>query len=251
MAAPGTAFGLQLAALLCAAAADAPSAALPAPVRTVLAKGIVANAAGAPLHMRLRRVEVAPGRTAPAPGAEGIVYVLSAGPLVVATAGKRTVVAPGEALFLPGNPQATFEAAENRPVAFLHVLLGPIAELDRVGDGAPATVTDLYSTPVPLAGLGSGPLAFDLTRVTFPPHMPPNPPHHRSGDALYWVLSGTGEFTAGGETVPRPPGTAHFEPSGLIHRWANPGDSPLVFLVANVTQEGTPAIVFDAPAASR
>ena len=32
-----------------------------------------------------------------------------------------------------------------------------------------------------------------------------------------------------------------FEPYGLVHQWANPGDAPFVLLQANLSQEGIPA----------
>jgi mannose-6-phosphate isomerase-like protein (cupin superfamily) len=220
-------------------------------VRTVLAKSTLPNAAGTSLHFKLLRVEMGPGQVGSAAEADGMVYVLSADPLTVVTGERRILLAPGDALFLPARSGATFEAVKGRTAAFLHVLLGPLDALDHARDGGPATVTELYRTSEPLSGLGAGALAFDITRVTFPPHMPANPPHHRSGDALYFVLSGKGEFTAGGKTVPRESGTPHYEASGFVHQWANPSDSPLVLLVTNVTREGTPAIVLEAPGLPR
>ena len=35
----------------------------------------------------------------------------------------------------------------------------------------------------------------------------------------------------------------HFEPYGWVHQWANPGDTPLVLLQANISQEGVPAVL--------
>jgi quercetin dioxygenase-like cupin family protein len=232
--------------MLCAATAQTSEAAKLAPVRTVLAKAIVPNTAGNPLYFKLLRVEMGPGQAVPAAESEGMLYILTGGPISVITTERRTLVASGEALFLPGRSDATLEAAEHGTVTFLQILLGASADLDRVSYGAKATVTELYRTPASLAGLGVDALTFDVTRVTSPPHMPANPPHHRSGDALYFVLSGTGEFTTNGTVASRPPGTPHFEPSGSVHQWANPGDSPLILLVTNVTREGTPAIVSDA-----
>ena len=244
MTAHGTCSTLPLAVLLLASAAA--RAADPGPVRTVVAKTVLPNPEGAPLHFKLARVEVAPGEAASAGEPASMVYVVSPDSLTVVVGEKRIPVGPGEALFLPGRSGARFEGTGGRPAAFLHLFLGPAHELDRARDGS-GGVVELYRTPGPLANLPAGPLAFDLTRVTFPPHMPPNPPHHRSGDALYVVLSGAGEFTTGGKTLPRPAGTVHYETSGLVHQWANPGDSPLVLLVANVTREGAPAIVPESP----
>ena len=83
---------------------------------------------------------------------------------------------------------------------------------------------ELYRSPDPLPGLQSGPYEFSLTQVSLPPAMPANPPHSRSGAALYYLAAGNGMFTAEGKTEPRTTGVAHFEPRGLVHRWANPGD---------------------------
>jgi len=38
-------------------------------------------------------------------------------------------------------------------------------------------------------------------------------------------------------------GTPHFEPQGWVHRWANEGDAPLVLRQANISEEGTPAVI--------
>jgi quercetin dioxygenase-like cupin family protein len=74
--------------------------------------------------------------------------------------------------------------------------------------------------------------------------MPINPPHRRSGAALYYIFSGTGMFTAGGKTEPKPAGAVHYEPYDLVHQWANPRDAPLVLIQANISQEGVPAVIF-------
>jgi mannose-6-phosphate isomerase-like protein (cupin superfamily) len=113
---------------------------------------------------------------------------------------------------------------------------------------APATVKDLYRTPAPLPGLEPGSYELNLTRVTFPPGMPSNRPHHRSGAALYYIVSGTGANTVGSQTAERGPGSLIYEPSGLVHRWGNPGNEPLTFLAFNINPEGVPAVVPDAPA---
>ena len=76
-------------------------------------------------------------------------------------------------------------------------------------------------------------------------------PHHRTGAALYYVLSGTGANTVEGKTEPRVPGTFIYEPSGLAHQWGNPGEAPLTFLTFNINQEGVPAAAADAPAKSQ
>ena len=87
-----------------------------------------------------------------------------------------------------------------------------------------------------------------LLRIRHAPRFPLNPPHHRSGAALYYIFSGTGMFTSSGKTEPRPAGVAHYEPYDLVHQWANPGDEPLVIIQASINQEGVPAVMFVQPA---
>ena len=108
-------------------------------------------------------------------------------------------------------------------------------------------VEDLYRTPGPVPDLKTGPYEFSLTRVALPPAMLANPTHYRSGAALYYILAGTGAFTAAGKTEPRSAGMPHFEPSGLVHQWANPGETPLVLIQANISQEGIPAVLPGSP----
>jgi quercetin dioxygenase-like cupin family protein len=97
------------------------------------------------------------------------------------------------------------------------------------------------------------PFANDLShhhlhrRVTFPPGMPSNPPHHRSGAALYYIVSGTGANTIDGTTNTRGPGSLIYEPFGLVHQWGNPGSDPLTFLAFNINPDGVAAVLPDAP----
>jgi quercetin dioxygenase-like cupin family protein len=77
--------------------------------------------------------------------------------------------------------------------------------------------------------------------------MPPNAPHHRSGAARYYVVSGTGEHTIEAKAEARAPGSFIFEPFGLVHQWGNPGTSPFTFLAFNISPEGVPAVLPGAP----
>ncbi len=87
-----------------------------------------------------------------------------------------------------------------------------------------------------------------LTRVTFPAQMPSNPPHHRSGAALYYIISGTGANTVDGKAEVRGPGSLIYEPYALVHQWGNPGNEPLIFLAFNINPEGVAAVLPGAPA---
>jgi mannose-6-phosphate isomerase-like protein (cupin superfamily) len=77
--------------------------------------------------------------------------------------------------------------------------------------------------------------------------MPSNPPHHRSGAALYYVISGTGANTVGGKTEARGPGSLIYEPFGLVHQWGNPGNEPLTLLAFNINPDGVAAVLPGAP----
>jgi hypothetical protein len=78
--------------------------------------------------------------------------------------------------------------------------------------------------------------------------MPSNSPHHRSGAALYFIISGTGANTVDGKTEARGPGSLIYEPYALVHQWGNPGNEPLIFLTFNINPEGVAAVLPGAPA---
>jgi quercetin dioxygenase-like cupin family protein len=121
------------------------------------------------------------------------------------------------------------------------------ADLERPTATAPATVRELYRTAAPIPDLKKGGYDLNLTQVTFPAHMPSNPPHHRSGGALYYIVSGTGANTVDGKTEAKGPGSLIYEPYGLVHQWGNPGNAPLTFVSFNINQEGFSAVLPGAP----
>jgi len=157
--------------------------------------------------------------------------------------GQPKTITGGEGVLIAGGTSASLTAGNGEPSTLLYFLLVPKDALDQPITGAPATVKELYRTPAPLPGLKPGSYELNLTRVTFPPGMPSNRPHHRSGAALYYVVSGTGANTVGGKTVARGPGSLIYEPSGLVHQWGNPGSEPLTFLAFNINPEGVPAVI--------
>jgi quercetin dioxygenase-like cupin family protein len=99
--------------------------------------------------------------------------------------------------------------------------------------------------------VGPGPYEFTLTRVVIPARSPYNPPHYRSGAALYYIVSGTGARIVNGRTESWPPGSSVYEPYGLVHQWANPGDAPFTILQANISSEGAPVVIMGTPPASK
>src|SRR6202043_1712842 len=124
----------------------------------------------------------------------------------------------------------------------------PIADRDQPVETTPATVKELYRTAAPIPDLKTGSYDLNLTRVTFPAQMPSNPPHHRTGAALYFIISGTGANTVDGKTEARKPGSLIYEPYALVHQWGNPGNEPLIFLAFNINPEGMAAVLPGAPA---
>jgi hypothetical protein len=93
-----------------------------------------------------------------------------------------------------------------------------------------------------------------MTRVTLPAGATRPRPHSRSGAALYYVLS-EGSITVWPEatletlkgesrTQSRPTGAVQEEPYGFIHSWSPAPQKTLILLQANVSQEGSPEIIF-------
>jgi mannose-6-phosphate isomerase-like protein (cupin superfamily) len=81
--------------------------------------------------------------------------------------------------------------------------------------------------------------------------MPSNPPHHRSGAALYYIISGIGANVVEGKIAAKGPGSLIYELFGLVHQWGSPGNDPLTLLAFNINPEGVAAVVAGAPAKSQ
>jgi mannose-6-phosphate isomerase-like protein (cupin superfamily) len=174
--------------------------------------------------------------------ANSIVYQIS-GSTEVSLDGATKMLNADEGLFIVGGKMSVLKAGSGRPSSFLHFFLAPAADLDRPAESAPAAVSELYRTAGPIPDLKPGGYDLNLTRVTFPAQMPSNPPHHRSGAALYYVISGTGANTVDGTTAERTPGSLIYEPYALVHQWGNPGSEPLTFLAFNINPEGVAAVL--------
>jgi quercetin dioxygenase-like cupin family protein len=212
------------------------------PVRTPLAAGHLTSVIGMPLFFRLYEVGLPAARHASYDGSSVMLYGL-AGASTVDIDGTVQPLAEGAGAFIPAGRAATITASGPGPATLLVFVLTARPNQRRPLLDLPAVARELFRTPEPLPGLKSGPYAFTLTRTAFPAGMPANPPHYRSGAALYYVLAGTGMFTADGKTEKGPAGTPHFEPAGWVHQWANPGDTPLVLLQANISAEGVAAVL--------
>jgi quercetin dioxygenase-like cupin family protein len=216
-------------------------------VRAVLGSTPLASVADAPHYFKLVRVHLPATQAVTYNGPVGFVLVLE-GALEVTSGADQRSLAKSDGVLVAKGKSTIFKSASGKPAEFLHFALSTAGELNAPMESHPAVAKELYRTTSPIPGLKPGPYEFTLVRVTFPPRFPLNPPHHRSGAALYYIFSGTGMFTADGKTEPRPAGVAHYEPYDLVHQWANPGEEPLVIIQASINQEGVPAVIFEQPA---
>jgi quercetin dioxygenase-like cupin family protein len=103
----------------------------------------------------------------------------------------------------------------------------------------------------PIPDLKPGGYDLNLTRVTFPAQTPSNAAHHRSGAALYYIISGVRVNTIEEKTEAKGPGSLIYEPFGLVHQWGNPGNDPFTFLAFNINPEGVAAVVAGTPTKSQ
>jgi quercetin dioxygenase-like cupin family protein len=232
---------------LAASAVAQPTQAPPAITRTVLAASKLPTVTEVPLHFKAVSVTLPAGETTSVSTAIGILYQIS-GSTEVSFGGETKMLSAGEGLFIAGGKTAVLQAGSGGSSSFLQFFLAPAADLDRPVETAPAAVKELYRTAAPIPDLKPGGYDLNLTRVAFPPQMPSNPPHHRSGAALYYIISGTGTNTIDGKTTVKGPGSLIYEPYGLVHQWGNPGNEPLIFLAFNINPEGVAAVLPDAPA---
>ena len=240
---------LVCAALTVPAAGQAPPAA-PATTRTLVASAKLPAVGDTPMRFKAVSVTIPPGASSSVSSADSILYQLS-GSTDVSTGGEVKTLSTGEGLFIANGSTATLKAGEGGPSTFLHFLLVPTADLDQPLEAPPAVVQELYRTVAPLPALKPGRYDLNLARITFPAQMPSNSPHHRSGAALYYIISGTGANTVEGKLEAKGPGSLIYEPFGRVHQWGNPGALPLTFLAFNINPEGVAAVLPDAPTKSR
>ena len=170
-----------------------------ATVRTVVAAAKLPTVTDVPLNFRAVSVTLRPGEKSLVSGGDGVLYQLS-GSTEVSLAGEAKTLKAGEGLFVAAEKTADLKAAGEAPSTFLHFVLTRVADKDPVAAAAPTIANELYRTAAPIPDLKAGVHDLNLTRVTFPAGMPSNPPHHRSGAALYYIISGTGANTVDGKT---------------------------------------------------
>ena len=128
-------------------------------------------------------MSIPPGQKISVSAPNSILYQLS-GSTEIADGEAKKITAGGGAL-IAGGTSVSLTAGNGGPSTLLYFLLASKDALDQPIVAVLATVKELYRTPAPLPGLKPGSYELNLTRVTFPPGMPSNRPHHRSGAALY------------------------------------------------------------------
>lgn len=232
------ALGLAAVTVIPAGAQDTPRA--DRPIRLVLASSKLPLDEN-PLHFRLVRVTIPAGQSIVYTGPQGMIYPTS-GALSITIAGDRRALRDGEGAFLAGGRRATLGAGTTA-AAFLHYLLVTRGELEALFHSRPAAASDLHRTE-PIPGLKPGPHEFTLTRVTVNPKIAAPPMHHRSGAAIYFVVSGSWIMHTEDKHEPRTRGHVQFEPNTFIHTWENVGETPGALLQANVSPENVPEIIF-------
>ena len=219
----------------------------PAITRTVIAATKLPTVTEVPLHFKAVSITLQPDQKTGVSAANGILYQMS-GSTEVALDGEAKTLSAGEGLFIAGGKTAALTAGREGPSTFLHFFLVPAVDVGRPVEAAPAAVTELYRTANSIPDLKPRGYDLNLTRVIFPAQMPSNASHHRSGAALYYIISGTGANTVDGKTEARGPGSLIYEPYALVHQWGNPGNEPLIFLAFNINPEGVAAVLPGAPA---
>jgi quercetin dioxygenase-like cupin family protein len=182
------------------------TAAPPAITRTVIAATKLPTVAELPLHCKAVSITLRPDTKSGVSPDNGILYQMS-GSTEVALDGEAKTLNAGEGLFIAGGKTAALTAGGGGPSILLHFFLVPAVDVGRSVEPAPAAVTELYRTAYPIPDLKPGGYDLNLTRVIFPAQMPSNPPHHRSGAALYYIIFGTGANTVDRKTEAGGPGS--------------------------------------------
>lgn len=246
----GTGITLFVVGIFAGSAVAQPAQAQPAVTRTVVAATKLPSVVEAPLYFRALQVSIPRRQTSSLSAANGILYQMSGSTEVLLDGGTKTL-RTGDGMVVAVGKMASLKAESDEPSTLLYVLLTPAPDHSQPAVTAPTTLKELYRTAAPIPDLKPGSYDLNLTRVTFPAHMPSNPPHHRSGAALYYILSGTGTNTIAGKTETKDPGSLIYEPFGLVHQWGNAGDGPFTFLAFNINPEGVAAVLQGEPAKAK
>jgi mannose-6-phosphate isomerase-like protein (cupin superfamily) len=213
-----------------------------------LATARLGSVVGMPLYFRLYRVHLPAGKQGSYEGSSALLYALSGAATMTVAGGAAQPLGEGAGAFIAAGQSVTLRASASEPTQLLWFLLTALPNQRRPVLDRPAIVQELFRTPDALPGLQEGPYEFSLARLTLPPGAAANSADSRSGAALDYVAAGAATLTDDGRTETISAGMPLFEPSGWVHRLANPGSVPLVLIQANLSREGAPAA---RPAADR
>lgn len=194
-----------------------------------------------PHYFKVLRVRLPEGAASSYAAVDGMVYQLS-GVQHVRFDDRTATLQPGQGLYLYAGTPASFTAGAESPVEFLHFLLVPAPQVERTISPKSGDVAEVFRIPEPMVDIPPGAYDFQLDTLTLDSDTPPNPPHYRTGAAVYYVLSGTPTILIDGEATRAPAGTFVYEPRGLVHQWSNPGEQPATFVVAHISPKGSPTI---------
>jgi mannose-6-phosphate isomerase-like protein (cupin superfamily) len=208
---------------------------------TVLATATLPLVTAVPLYVRLIGITLYYGEGGGFSAGNGILYQLS-GTSKVIVDGAVSVIRPGEAIFVPGGKDLVVKADQGGPSTYLRFLVSPASDLD-LPDLSIATGREMYRSTSPIPELKPGSYVLSLTSVTLPHQAPFDPPHHRSGAALHYVLTGMGAETVDGIAIAKGPGSMSYEPTHVVYQWGNPGNLPLNYLVFNLSPENERPVV--------
>ncbi|GAC1543217.1 MAG: hypothetical protein NVS2B7_16850 [Herpetosiphon sp.] len=186
--------------------------------RVFLARTTLPSVVDEPLYFKLLKVTLPSVGSVTLNTNNSLLYQLS-GSQNLQVAGQTSVLVAGKATYLAPGVGHTHTAVGGGPSSFLLYQLLPARDLDTALPAAAATITEVARGTQPIPALHAGAYKFDLQLVTFPAHMAPNPPHYRTGGAMYYVLNGTGIFVAQGHApVTKRAGDTNFEYYGITHQ---------------------------------
>ena len=140
-----------------------------------------------PLHFKAVSVTLQPYEKSGVSAANGILYQMS-GSTEVALDGEARTLNAGEGLFIAGGKTAALTAGRGGPSIFLHFFLVPAVDVGRPVEAAPAAVTELYRTAIPIPDLKPGGYDLNLRPVIISgaDALQPATPSVRSCSVLYY-----------------------------------------------------------------
>jgi uncharacterized RmlC-like cupin family protein len=217
--------------------------------RTLVAAGELPVVSAMPLYFRVLAATISSAEESRDAEGNGVLYQFS-GATELSIAGSVRTLSPGQGTYVAGGGRFTVKAVGETPSTYLYFVVSPGALSADSRQPSPS-VREIYRSSVPIANLKQGSYLLNLSRVTLPASAPPDSPHHRTGAALHYVVSGFGAETANGMTIAKGPGSISYEPDALVYQWSNPGYPPLTYLVFNLNPENEDAVVIVACAVDR